>query len=80
MAFAQVLQTPWGCRWSRLSDPEPCALKHSKTPGWVCARPASHLSGRLVRAGDCAACPYWESIEFGRIVKRASVHSPGHSS
>ena len=85
MAFAPVLQTPWGCRWSRLSDPEPCALKHShkhsKTPGlWVCVRPTLHLSSRLVRAVDCAVCPYWESIEFGRIVKRAKIRSAESSS
>ena len=81
MAFAPMLQTPWGCRWSRLSDPEPCAIKHSKTSGrWVCVRPTLHLSSRLVRAVDCAACPYWESIEFGRIAKRAKIDSAEHSS
>ena len=75
MAFAPMLQTPWGCRWSRLTEPEPCAIKHSKASGcWLCVRPTLHLSSRLVRAVDCAACPYWESIEFGRIARvRRSV-------
>ena len=80
MAFAPVLQTPWGCRWSRLSDPESCAIKHSKTPGlWVCVRPTLDGSARSIRGVDCAACPYWESIEFGRIVKKAKIHSAGPS-
>jgi hypothetical protein len=70
-----VFQTPWGCRWSRLSDPEPCA-KHPRTPvRWVCVRPTLHLSSRLVGVGECAACPYFESIEFGRMVKKAKIHA-----
>ena len=81
MALAPVLHTPWDCYWSRLSDPEPCSLKHSKTPDlWVCVRPTLHLSSRLVGVDDCAACPYWEGIEFGRIAKRAKIYSDGHSS
>ena len=80
MAFTLVRQTPWGCRWSRLSDPEPCAFRHSEAPSlWVCVRPTHHLSSHLVGAGDCAACPYWESIEFGRIVRTAKIRSTGPS-
>ena len=79
MAFAPMRQTPWDCRWSRLS--KPCAIKRSKTSsGWVCVLPTLDLSSRLVKAVDCAACPYWESIEFDRIAKRAKIDSPDHSS
>ena len=79
MAFAPMSQTPWGCRWSRLN--EPCAIKRSKTSRcWVCVLPTLDLSSRLVRAVDCAACPYWEGIEFGRIAERAKIDSAEHSS
>jgi hypothetical protein len=79
MAFAPMRQTPWDCRWSRLS--KPCAIKRSKTSsGWVCVLPTLDRSSRLVKADDCAVCPYWESIEFDRIAKRAKIDSPDHSS
>jgi hypothetical protein len=81
MAFAAMRQTPWGCRWSRLTEPGPCGIKYSKTSSyWVCVRPTLHLSSRLVRPGDCAACPYWESIEFGRIANATKIDSAERSS
>ena len=68
MAMAQVLQTPWGCRWSRLSDPQPCAIKHSKTsqPLGVGARPTLHLSLTLSESRRlCRVSVALEGIEFG---------------
>jgi hypothetical protein len=65
-----AFQTPWGCRWSRLSNPESGAAEESKTPGlWVCVRPAPEGNARSIRGVDCAACPHWErSPTVGRIL------------
>jgi hypothetical protein len=53
-------QTPWGCRWSRLSDPNAPAAEEPKTPGlWLCIRPTPEGNSRSIRGVDCAACPHW---------------------
>jgi hypothetical protein len=55
------LQTPLGCRWSRLSDIESAAADPLSTPGlWVCLRARSDAHQRPIRGVDCAACSYWE--------------------
>ena len=55
------LQTPWGCRWSRLSDFQAGAADPLGTPGlWVCTRTDSDGHPRPIRGVECAACPFWE--------------------